>query len=866
MTRVYIISAILLFLGCSLKSQNKQTISLNIKNSSLKEIIKTVEEQTNYSFVYNETIDLNQKKNISIKDGALETTLSAIFNQTNVNWTILKNHILLSSRKTKQDIITISGHITDLESGETLIGASVSNKVSGTGNFSNSYGYYTIQIPKGKIELQASYIGYSPANINLYQERDTIINFRLSAGQQLEEVIVTNKKQFSPSGSSMELSGSEITSMPSVFGESDVLKSLQYIPGVQSGIEGSVGMYVRGGSADQNLVLLDGVPIYNTGHAFGLFSIFNGDAVKKVSLHKGSFPARFGGRLSSVVDIRLKDGDMQNYHGTFNISLLSAKINIEGPIIKGKTSFNFSARRSYVDAITRIVEQFMDESIPVLYIYDINAKINHKFSDRSRLYFSLYNGKDKIGTNSKRKETNFSNETNIDYRWGNTVASLRWNYIINNKLFVNTTVSYNQYRFDYKSYESLEEENINSYYENFQHSEIKDLSANGDFEYNFSPKHILKFGGGIIHHKFNPEVHGSRIREIEDEEEKVNETNHYLNDQIKAEEALIYIEDEFPIYNRLTANLGLHGSLFSVQGEVYTSLQPRISLGYQLNNKLSAKASYTKMNQYINLLTSNTLSQPTDLWVPITKKLKPMVANQYTFGTYFDTNNGYNFSFETFYKKMNNILEYKDGASWKDSYTSWEDQVEAGKGWSYGFEFFIQKTSGRFTGWLGYTLAWNNRKFETINQGKTFPAKYDRRHNITLTTSYLINKRIDISASWMYATGNNATLSTEEYQILPDKSNNYPSYEDLISNSVAYTEKRNNYRLPSTHHLDLNMNYRHSSRKIWSFTVYNIYNRANPYIVYPGYSERDGEVGKYKLFQYSLFRLVPSVTFTYKFK
>ncbi|MFT3994488.1 MAG: TonB-dependent receptor [Dysgonomonas sp.] len=865
MARAYIICIILLLLGCSLKSQNKQTISIQTNNAPLLGILKKIEQQTDYSFVYNETLNLNLKRSISITDYPLDKTLYLVFNQTNINWKIMGNHILLS-QKTKQDMIIISGHITDSESGETLIGGAIVDKISQIGNISNSYGYYTLQVPRGKVKLQASYIGYNPVNLCLNQTKDTIINFELNAGELLPEVIVTDKKQFSPSGSSFELSGSDIGSIPSVFGETDVLKSLQYIPGIQSGIEGSVGMYVRGGGTDQNLVLLDGVPVYNTGHAFGTFSIFNGDAVKKVSLHKGSFPARFGGRLSSVVDIRLKDGDMQNYHAVFNISLLSTKLNVEGPIIKGKTSFNFSARRSYADAFTRIVDLFVDESIPVFYIYDINAKINHKFSDKSRLYFSVYNGKDKIGTDSKKNDPDFKSETKIDYNWGNTVASLRWNYIISNKLFVNTTVAFNKYRFDYKSYESLKENTINNYYENFQHSEIKDLSANGDFEYSFSPRHTLRFGGGIIEHSFNPEVHGSRIREIENEEEKVNKTNNYLSDKIKAEEAQIYLEDEFPIFKKLMANLGLHGSLFNVQGEVYTSLQPRISLGYEINNKFAVKSSYTKMNQYINLLTSNTLSQPTDLWVPITKRLKPMKSIQYTFGIYYSPNKDYNISVETFYKDMHNILEYKDGASWKDSNTSWEDQVEAGKGWAYGFEFLAQKSEGRFTGWLGYTLAWNNRKFETINKGNKFPAKYDRRHNISLTLSYILNPKVTLSSSWMYATGNNATLSVEEYQILSDKSNDTSSYNDVLSSSVGYIEKRNNYRLPSTHHLDLNMNYRYSERKAWTFTIYNVYNRANPYIIYPGYSKKNNEIGKYKLFQYSLFRLVPSVAFTYKFK
>lgn len=862
----YCFLLLLLFIQHAYSQQNLDII-IRLKDSSLKEIVKQVEAQTSYSFTYNETIDLSQKKSINIKSSKLTEVLYAVFKETNIEWKLDGRHVILKKKAEEKKIrkITISGYVTDWKSSETLIGASVSDNNSGYGSFTNSYGYYTILVPAGTTKLKSSYIGYTPLEKSFFANKDTVINFQLDMGVELQTIIVTNKNQFSPSGSSIEFSQSQIKAMPAILGEADVLKSLQFVPGVQSGAEGSAGIYVRGGNIDQNLILLDGIPIYNTGHFYGIVSIFNGDAVKKVSLHKGSFPARFGGRLSSVVDIRLKDGDMQNYQGSFNIGILSSRINFEGPIIKGKTSFNLSARRSYIDVFTRAAKLFTDESIPVLYMYDLNAKVNHKFSDRSRLYLSLYNGKDKEGIESKQDETNFYSKTAIDYQWGNTVAALRWNYIFNSKMFVNTTVAYNRYNFDFKSSEKLKEKKLNSYYENFQSSEIKDVSLSNDFEYIPNNKHRIKFGSGFIFHRFNPEVHGSKIKEMEGGEESINKSNHFLNSRIIGREALVYVEDEFPVFSRLKANLGLHFSLFNVQKKVYTSLQPRVSLGYELNNKLAVKTSYTKMNQYINLLTSNSLVQPTDLWVPITKQLKPMVAHQYTLGIYYDKGNGCSFSAETFYKQMKNVLEYKDGASWKDTYISWEEQVESGKGWAYGIELFGQKTVGKFTGIAGYALAWNDRKFKTINDGKRFAAKYDQRHNISLTGLYKLSKKIELSASWVYATGNNATLAFEEFQPLPEVSvpdgqitRPLPSLEQI--------DKRNNYRLPATHHLDLNLNYLRSERKMWSFTIYNVYNHANPFMVYPGYIERNGQVGKYNLFQYSIFRFVPSISYTYKFK
>lgn len=848
-------------------SQQSPDIIIQVKDVSLKEIIKQVEKQTGCSFTYNETIDLSQKKSIDIKSPKLIEVLGVVFKETNIEWKLTGRYVILKKKEEEKKVrkVTVSGYVTDGKSSETLIGASVSNNNSGYGSFANSYGYYTMQVPTGVIRLKSSYIGYTALEKSFYANKDTIINFQLDMGIELQTITVTNKNIFSPSGSFLEFSESQIKATPAIFGEADVLKSLQFVPGVQSGAEGSAGMYVRGGNIDQNLILLDGIPIYNTGHFYGIVSIFNGDAVKKVSLHKGSFPARFGGRLSSVVDIRLKDGDMHNYHGSFNIGILSSRINFEGPIIKGKTSFSLSARRSYIDAFTRAAKLFTDESIPILYMYDLNAKVNHKFSDRSRLYLSFYNGKDKEGVESKHDETNFYSKTVIDYKWGNTVGALRWNYIFSNKMFVNTTVAYNRYNFDFKSSEKLKEKGFKSYYENFQNSEIKDLSLNADFEYIPDNKHRIRFGSGFIFHRFNPEVHGSKIKEIENGKESTNKSNHFLNNPIVGREALIYIEDEFPVLNRLKANLGLHFSLFNVQGKTYTSLQPRVSLGYELNDKLAVKTSYTKMNQYINLLTSNSLVQPTDLWVPITKQLKPMVAHQYTLGVYYDKGNGYSFSAETFYKQMKNVLEYKDGASWKDTYISWEEQVESGKGWAYGIELFGQKTIGKFTGMAGYTLAWNDRKFETINEGKRFTAKYDQRHNISLTGLYKFSNKVELSASWMYATGNNATLALEEFQPLPEV--NVP--DGQITRPLPTLEqidKRNNYRLPATHHLDLNLNYHRSERKMWSFTIYNVYNRANPFMVYPGYSERNGQIGKYNLFQYSIFRFVPSISYTYKFK
>ncbi|MDU1905173.1 MAG: TonB-dependent receptor [Dysgonomonas sp.] len=839
------------------------SFTLNMRGGTLKEILKEIENNSEYTFVFNEKLNMEQRKDISVTRKSLAETLKYIFKGTGINWQMMGDHIVLS----KVDKITISGYVTDRNSMETLIGASVSDPKLRAGSFTNSYGYYSIQTAPDSVHLQVSYIGYTPLLKSFFAQKDTIINFRLQGSNTiLQDVTIYDTRSFSPSSGSIELVGSEINPIPAAFSENDVVKSFQTIPGVRAGVEGSAGMYVRGGSLDQNLILIDGVPVYNIGHAWGLFSVFNGDAVKKVSLHKGSFPARYSGRLSSILDIRFRDGDMQKFNGSITAGILAARVNIEGPIVKGKTSFSFSARRSYIDGVLRIIRRLSeDPSVPVFYIYDMNAKINHKFSDRSRLYLSYYSGRDKLNRGSKEAYYNESelesqSDSKQNYGWGNDIISLRWNYVFNNRLFMNATVAYNKYKFDFNSRNNDKFDNQEQTYTRFQKSGIKDLQFSTDFEYQPNNNHYIRFGGGLVLHDFSPEMHGYQMREASDNNEEWR-LNYYLYDNIKGHEMSIYAEDEFSITKKLKANLGVHFSLFDARDKAYLALQPRLSFGYHLDSKTAVKVSYTKMNQYVNLLSSNTISQPTDLWVPITENLKPMSSHQFTAGAFFDNKDGYKFSAEGFYKRMNNILEYKDGIAWKDASTSWEEYVEPGKGWIYGAELFAQKTQGRLTGWMGYTLSWNQRRFETINRGRSFWAKYDSRHNFNVTGIFKLNSKIDFSASWMYATGSKSTLPLEEYQVLPtpDDPNGYWYWYD---SPVTNINSRNNYKMSDTHHLDIEMKYYYSPKKTWTFSVYNIYNRFNSYIARVGTHWN----GKKVVFEDALLGIVPSVSFTYKFK
>ena len=426
---------------------------------------------------------------------------------------------------------------------------------------------------------------------------------------------------------------------------------------------------------------------------------------------------------------------------------------------------------------------------------------------------------------------------------------------------MNATVAYTKYKFDFDSRTDEQHEEQKQNHIRFQKSEIQDWQISSDFEYQPDNNHYIRFGGGLIRHYFSPEIRGYELNEISNSYQEWKK-NYYLYSKIKAHEISLYAEDEFSVTKKLKTNFGLHFSLFEVQRKTYLDLQPRLSFGYELKPKLIAKVSYAKMNQYVNLLSSSTISQPTDLWVPITKNLKPMVSDQYTAGLFFDTKTGYKVSVEGFYKQMRNILEYRDDMAWRDASSSWEEYVEPGKGWAYGMELFAQKTQGRFTGWMGYTLSWSQRRFETINKGRRFWDKYDSRHKFDITGTFRLNDKIDFSAFWMYATGNRCTLPLERYQSLVSIAPVDDSYSFWYSGySIDHVDRRNNYKMSDNHHLDIEMKYYRSPQKIWTFSVYNVYNRCNPYI-----ARGDDYSGNNAIVETSLLGIVPSVSFTYKFK
>lgn len=775
-----------------------------------------------------------------------------------------------------QQKFTISGYIEDAATGEKLIGANVFDPKSNSGTTSNTFGFFSLTIPEDSVYLAVSYIGYQTSYYRLYLDKDLSINIQLKDGTELEEVVVTAEQgeriEDRVQMSQIEVPIKQIQKLPALLGEVDILKTLQLLPGVQSGGEGTSGLYVRGGSPDQNLILLDGVPVYNVSHLFGFFSVFNADAIKSVTLTKGGFPARYGGRLSSVLEINMKEGNMKEFKGEGAIGTVFSKLTFEGPIIKDKTSFIISGRRTYIDVLaapfitTGLAAQNIDADVN-LYFYDLNAKINHKFSDKDRLYLSAYLGDDIFRTTfteDLRELGGFSTTAGLD--WGNVTSAMRWNRMWNNKLFSNTTVTYSRYKFNTAfGFEEISVNNNGGLDRSAAALEyisgIEDYAGKIDFDYIPNPNHYIRFGAGVTNHTFTPGVSQAKIT--------VGAIDTVLNtgsQNTQANEFALYVEDDLKIGTKFQANIGVHASAFAVDGKNYFSVQPRLGMLYHLPDNYSLKGSFATMTQFIHLLTNEGLGLPTDLWVPTTKDIVPEQSWQTGLGIAKTFNDMFEVSVEGYYKEMKNLLSYIEGASFINEPGAedegWEARVTQGDGRSYGAEFFMQKKTGDFTGWIGYTLSWTNRQFDDINGGEVYPFKYDRRHDFSIVAAYDITDKISASAVWVYGTGNAITLPESRHNAF------YPaSYQGALEpywqTQVERADSKNGFRMDAYHRLDVAVEF-HKKRKYWEETIvvgaYNVYSRLNPFFI-----NDEFRFGERKFVQYGLFPLIPSLSYRFKF-
>ncbi len=767
---------------------------------------------------------------------------------------------------------TLSGYIYDTETGERLIGANIYDLSSKNGAVSNSYGFYSLQVPRAeKTILVISYLGYATIEETVYPTKDQKLDFPLlSENYVLDGVELTATKEIPIEKRNeigvLTIPVEQIEMLPALGGEVDVLKALQLMPGVQSGNEGSSGLYVRGGSPDQNLVLLDDVPMYYVNHLGGFVSTFNIDAISNVKLIKGGFPAQYGGRLSSILDIRMKDGNMKEFKGSGMIGMVAAKLSLQGPIKKDTSSYMISARRMLYDLLTRPISKIAFSGISVGYtFYDFNAKINHKFSDKDRLFFSAYLGNDR-STIRKKGDDAFKNTL----EWGNNLAALRWNHVYGQKLFSNATLSYTRYRF----LTATEGEFTNNG-EKFESSSkflsgIYDFGAKIDFEYFASSRYKFKFGGNSIYHTFKPgattnrqSTNGRRILD-----------NTVGSFDAFAWENSAYLENEIRIGERINTNLGFRGAVYHVNGTDYVSFEPRILASYLILDNMSVKGAYSRMQQNVHLLTNSGVGLPTDLWVPATDKVAPQTSEQWSLGIARSVKDGiYEFSAEGYYKRMQNLIEYKEGASFLGTTSNWESLVESdGTGTSYGLELLLQKKEGRTTGWIGYTWSKTDRKFANLNKGKAFPYRYDRRHDASIVVSHKFNKKVDMSATWVYGTGAAFTLPIGKYDIIDESSDSY--YGDNDFSEVFIYGDRNANRMRAYHRLDVGVNFR--KKKKWgertlNLSIYNLYARQNPYFYFVDGEEKQDAEGNFDgyertfLSQQSLFPILPSISYSFRF-
>jgi hypothetical protein len=775
--------------------------------------------------------------------------------------------LTLSLPVVAQKKYTLSGYFKDAATGETLIGATITEKGNAKGISSNQYGFYSLTLAEGSYAFLASSVGYQPLPFNLELLKDTVVNISLNSGMALsEEVIVTSRKRESNVKNAqmgkVNLPIEQIKAIPAFMGEVDLLKVVQLLPGIRNAGEGSAGIYVRGGGPDQNLIMLDDAVVYNTGHLFGFFSIFNSDAIKNVTLIKGGMPAQYGGRLSSVLDITMKEGNNQEYQMEGGIGLIASRFSVQGPLKKDKASFIVSGRRTYVDGVSK---PFISKSAQFYgsgyYFYDFNTKINYKFSEKDRLYISGYFGRDVFDF------VNGKQSLDVNIPWGNATGTVRWNHVFNNKLFANTTAVYNDYNFSFEAAQ-----------DNFKvklASGIRDFTLKQDFDFYPSPKHKLKFGWLYTHHRFTPSVVSGQQDSVE---------FNPLNAQVKfANEAALYIQDDWEIASKFGVNVGLRYSSFQQVGaytlyekdamgnridstlygkgdpvKTYGGLEPRLTLRYSVNDQTSFKASVTRNLQYIHLVSNSGTTLPTDLWVPSTYKVKPQISMLYSAGLFKNfKNNTFETSIEMYFKEMQNQIEYREGYT-PNSIDDTENDFVFGRGWSYGTELFVNKVKGRLTGWVGYTLSWTWRKFPDLNFGEKYPAKFDRRHDLSVVGMYKLNDRWKLAATFIYGTGNATTLPTRFY---------------LVGGVLTQEYSRiNQYRLPAYHRLDLSavlQGKKNPNRKLkteWVFSLYNTYSRQNPYFIYFDQegTAADGTL-RVQAKQVSIFPVIPAVTWNFKF-
>jgi hypothetical protein len=771
--------------------------------------------------------------------------------------------ILVGFNGFAQQKFTISGSVTDAKTGEDLMGVNIYLKSDNEkGTTSNYYGFYSLTLKEAKYILVYNFLGYQSKEIEVDLQENKKINIRLvPSDEALEQVVISTKnKKRNVKTTSMgthRLQVKAVENLPVLLGERDIVKIIQLLPGVKPAGEGQSGFYVRGGNIDENLILLDQAPVYNASHLMGFFSVFNSDALRDAKIYKGHIPARYGSRLSSVLEVRMKEGNDQEFHGQGGIGLISSRLTLEGPIVKNKSSFVVSARRTYADLLMKALTSDPDIDNTKLYFYDLNLKANYRFNDNNRIFLSGYFGRDVFGFEEGDESAGFN--------WGNATGTLRFNHIFNSRLFSNTSLIFS----DYNYLISVEENRNNSYFR--LGAGIRDISLKNKFNYYLNDKNKINFGFDIVHHRLRPSLFETS-EDIEDLDALI------LPDR-NALESAIYMSNEQQINKKIKLYYGLRLTNFmhfgpgefekyDADGNVLSSKNykssdvvksffgwaPRLSMSYALNKDASVKASFAKTYQYLHLMTSSTSSNPTDVWMPSGLNIPEQVSYQGSAGYFKNFNDGlYEFSVEAYYRTMQNVVDYKTGTRITLN-PKVEKYLVYGQGKAYGLEFLLRKKQGKLTGWVSYTLSRSLKQFDAINNGSWFSAKQDRIHDVSVVANYKISPRTEFSGVWVYYTGNAVTFPAGFYQI---DNIEYPYYTE-----------RNGGRMPNYHRLDLSLTIHNKPEKkfrtSWNFSVYNAYGQMNPYMIYFR-NEYNNNGSELKAKQVTLFKWVPSISYNFKF-
>jgi hypothetical protein len=843
-------------------------------SSTLKEQMTLLKEAHSVKFVYDATLPLDYAYDgPSLQGRSLSESLTELFHALPIEWTVRGKYVMLRNKKR----FTVSGFVHQ-EDGETIVNATVLDLTTGQGTLTNEHGFFSLTLPEGSHALRFFSMGCAEQTDTLALDQNRTYNVTLHAGYDLEEIVVTadlNSPLNTTQTGKVSLTAADFRKGYSLLSSPDLVKTLQGLGGVAAGTELVSGLYVHGGGNDENLVLLDGTPLYQVNHLGGLFSAFNTDVVKNIDFYKSGFPARYGGRLSSVLDVRTADGNMKQFHGSFSIGLLDGRLMLEGPLQRDRTSFLLSMRRSWLDLITTPIiaianAQSKNETTRFVYnFHDLNAKLTHIFSDRSRADLSFYSGRDLLRTKDVGADLLYDGfwdvyNTHFKMLWGNTTASAHWKYQFAPQLFSNVTLVYtnNRANYDYIDEETFKDSDNKvetfSHLQRRNHSTIDDAGYRIEMDYRPSSAHHIRFGSDYLLHLFRPQTISNK--DCLGTDVVSDTTTHQSSTFYRGHEFSLYAEDDIALTRRLRANVGLHYTLFRVGHTNYNALEPRAALSWHATDRLTYKASYTEMSQFMHQLSSSYLNLPTDNWVPTTQNVRPMHARQYAVGAYIDLTRRLRMSVEGYYKTMRRLIEFSNSNSFVPSIEAWEDNVVSGKGRAYGAEMELAYRGRRTTFEAAYTLSWSERYFPDLCQ-HWYSDKFDNRHKLNLNFARQLSEHVDFNAAWSFHSGNRMTLPTQyaDFPLIPGTTLHAANiYQDWIY------EQPNNMKLPAYHRLDLGANFHHTTRRgfdrIWNLSVYNAYCHRNAF-----YAKLRLDNNRYRCRVYSLMPIIPSCSYTLKF-